>query len=109
MKPTHVGTYVISATHNAFGRSAVNVRSTRSRAGRAPSRTVVVTNLRRLTPANGLDVTNIGAGLEQLCGKGMPQRMQANPLGDARGCGRLVEEAAQLPRRKMLPLPTPGE
>src|SRR5215831_18004223 len=35
--------------------------------------------------------------------------MQANPLGDARGCGRRVEEAAQLPRRKMLSLPTPGE
>src|SRR5262252_10959409 len=35
--------------------------------------------------------------------------MQTNALGDTRGCGRLVEEAAQLPRRKMLPLPAPGE
>ena len=35
--------------------------------------------------------------------------MQANPLGDARGSGRLVEEAAQLAVSKMLTLPTARE
>src|SRR5215475_7070268 len=42
--------YVISATHSTFGRSAVKSRSTRSGACRPPLRTVVMTNLRRLTP-----------------------------------------------------------
>jgi len=45
--------YVISATHSIFGRSAVKSRSTRSGACRAPSRTVVVTNLRRKVLIDG--------------------------------------------------------
>src|ERR1700735_2136201 len=41
----------MSATHSRSGASAVKSRSTRSGAWRPPSLTVVVTNLRRLTPA----------------------------------------------------------
>src|SRR5215470_7138852 len=56
-----------------------------------------------------LDVTNVQPALEQMGCKRVAQRMQADPLTNARRFRRLVEEAAQLPRRKMLPLPTPGE
>src|SRR6266540_4222655 len=52
-KPAQVGTYVMSATHSRLGPGAVNSRSTRSGAHRATSfRTVVLTDLRRLTPCS---------------------------------------------------------
>ena len=54
----------------------------------------------------GLDITNVDPLLEEVCGKRVPQRMQADPLGDARGCCRLVEDAAQLAVGEVLPLPT---
>src|SRR5215471_3353706 len=34
----------------------------------------------------GLDVTNVDPLLEQICRKRVAKRMQADPLGDARGC-----------------------
>ena len=45
------GALLQSATHSRSGASAVKLRSTRSGACRPPSLTVVMTNLRRLTPA----------------------------------------------------------
>src|SRR3974390_941421 len=54
----------------------------------------------------GLDITNVDPLLEEVCGKRVPQRMQADPLGDARGCCPLVEDAAPLAGGEVLPLPT---
>jgi hypothetical protein len=51
--PAHVGTYVRSVTHNAFGRVAVKFRSTRSagRGAEGSGRVVRTFRRRRLTPS----------------------------------------------------------
>src|SRR5215467_2308984 len=80
--------------------------------GRDPTRGNARIACRRVQlrmPENGLDITNIGPLLEQFCCEGVSKRMQANPLRDACGCCRLVEEAAQLAVRQMLTLPTARE
>ena len=73
--------YVISATHSRLGRSAVKLRSTRSGAWRAPSRTVVMVLLRRLTPtkpafrisrATRLRPTRMPASARSICRRGAP-------------------------------------
>jgi hypothetical protein len=56
-----------------------------------------------------LDITNVESLLEQVCRKRVTKRMRADPLGDACGCCRLVEDAAQLAVSNVLPLPTTRE
>ena len=93
--------YVISATHSRLGRSAVKLRSTRSGAWRAPSRTVVMVLLRRLTPtkpafrisrATRLRPTRMPASARSICRRGAPYvPFEANvcrmDFGDQRGIG----------------------
>jgi hypothetical protein len=47
----------------------------------------------------GLDQPDIGAALEQMHGKAVAQRMQADALPDAGSVRRLMEQAAELARR----------
>ena len=48
-----------------------------------------------------LDQPDIGAALEQMRGKAVAQRMQADALPDAGSFRRLMEQAAELARRQM--------
>jgi hypothetical protein len=57
----------------------------------------------------GLDKTNIYPLLEQVRGERVAKRMQADPLGNAGGYLRFMEEAAQLAVSQMLTLPTSRE
>jgi hypothetical protein len=56
-----------------------------------------------------LDITNIDPLLEQVRSERVAKRMQADPLGNAGGCFRLMEEAAQLAVSQMLTLATARE
>ena len=50
-------------------------------------------------PKQSLDQPDIDAALEQMRGKAVAQRMQADVLPDAGSVRRLMEQAAELARR----------
>src|SRR5215469_15481858 len=52
-------------------------------------------------PKQSLDQPDIGATLEQMRGKAVAQRMQADTLPDAGSVRCLMEQAAELARRSM--------
>ena len=69
---------MISATQSLLGASALKARSTRSGAWRPPSRTVVVTKRRRLTPAK----------LAAFINRAMRLRLTRRPLSTSSACTR---------------------
>ena len=60
-------------------------------------------------PKQSLDQPDIGAALEQMRGKAVAQRMQADALPDAGSGRRLMEQAAELARRQRQSPSTPWE
>lgn len=56
-----------------------------------------------------LDQPDVGAVLEQMRGKAVAQRMQADALPDPGRARRLVEQPAELTRHQMQPRPASGE
>ena len=60
-------------------------------------------------PKQSLDQPDIGAALEQMRGKAVAQRMQADVLPDAGSVRRLMEQPAELARRQMQPRSASGE